>query len=293
MKSESKPRSSTVARELLDAACALRAVPLPDVGGQEDPEPTDFTHVPVPPAPASSAVVLGVALLEEGRAPSTMSSLSKIRSDASISAASPHRCRRLGRQIDQALGLAHRERAARGDLLADRVGRGEASPRRHDLVDEPDPLGLVGVEDPAGQDQLLGPRRADDPWQALRPTRARASPPGGPPAARAGPAPRRSAGRSTARARARRRARCPRSRRSSASAARPAVSRRPTRARAARGHRPRWASNSPTCDPAENARSPARSPRPPGPRPGGAPRAWPARPRARRAAPASRGSAAG
>ena len=37
-------------RERLDAAGALRSVALPDVGGQEHPEPADVTHVHVPPA---------------------------------------------------------------------------------------------------------------------------------------------------------------------------------------------------------------------------------------------------
>ena len=62
-------------------------------------------------------------------------------------------------QVDESLRLAHRERAARGDLLADLGGPATRLAGRHDLVDEADPLGLVRVEDPAGQDHLLRPRR--------------------------------------------------------------------------------------------------------------------------------------
>ena len=39
---------------------------------------------------------------------------------------------------------------------------------RHDLVGEPDPQRLVGLDLAAGEAQLLGPARADQPGQALR-----------------------------------------------------------------------------------------------------------------------------
>ena len=44
MNSESKPELLDLAGERLDAAGALRAVALPDVRRQEDPEPADVSH---------------------------------------------------------------------------------------------------------------------------------------------------------------------------------------------------------------------------------------------------------
>ena len=52
---------------------------------------------------------------------------------------------------------------ARGPARA----RGAGTPARDDLVDEADPVGLVGVDDPAGEDQVHRDAVADDPRQAL------------------------------------------------------------------------------------------------------------------------------
>ena len=134
-------------RELLDAPRPLRAVALPDVRRQEDPEPSDLSHVRcnLHVRSASSAVILRVALREErARRPRACPSLAKTRSDASSSAARPASRSSLGRQVDQALRLADRERAARGDLLADGRGARDGLAGRHDLVDEADPLRLGG-----------------------------------------------------------------------------------------------------------------------------------------------------
>ena len=73
----------------------------------------------------------------------------------------------LHRQVDEALGLADGQRPARGDLLADGCRSSDRLPGRHDLVDQTDPLGLLGGQDLAGQDQLLGPSRPDHSRQAL------------------------------------------------------------------------------------------------------------------------------
>ncbi len=45
-------------------------------------------------------------------------------------------------------------------------------PRGHDARHEPDPLGLMSVDDPAGQRQLLGARHSDGTRQSLRPAGA-------------------------------------------------------------------------------------------------------------------------
>ena len=54
------------ARERLDAAGALGAVALPDVGGQEDPEPADRHSCHVPRRVGLSGRDTRVALVEEG-----------------------------------------------------------------------------------------------------------------------------------------------------------------------------------------------------------------------------------
>ena len=58
--------------------------------------------------------------------------------------------------------------------VADRSARGAtASPGRHDPLTRPIASASSAVSDAPGQDQLLGPRRADDPRQPLRPAGAR------------------------------------------------------------------------------------------------------------------------
>ena len=189
--------------------------------GRKTPNrPTSLMCAPSLVAGLSGPGTRGRASRRRRARPRACPRLAKIRSDASISAARPASMSSSVDGVDQALRLAHGERAARGDLLADRRrARRRASPGRHDLVDEADPLGLVGVDDPAGQDQLLRPRRPDDRAAGAACRRR----PGVTAEAHLGQAelaraPTRSGGRSTARAPGRRRARCPRSRRSSASA---------------------------------------------------------------------------
>ena len=65
-------------------------------------------------------------------------------------------------EVDQALRLAHRERAARGDLLADGRRARDRLAGRHDLVDEADALGLRGASGPG--------RSGSAPWPAPAPT---------------------------------------------------------------------------------------------------------------------------
>ena len=261
MNSESKPSSSTVAGERLDAARPLGAVALPDVRGQEHPEPADVSSCAASSCwcAASSAAVLGVALREEGAR-----ALEHV-----VGGEDPDRRLELGREavVDVGLGRERRSgawprgrRAARARRSPRRwlVARATRLARRHDLVDEADPLRLVGVEHPAGQDQLLGPRQPRRPAAGAACRRRPASPPAAPPG-------RPSFARSDA----------TRMSQHSASSSPPpsalpsiaaivgigsvgqAARRRRSRARAAPGRpAPRCASNSPTCEPAENARSP-------------------------------------
>ena len=63
------------------------------------------------------------------------------------------------------LGHPHADRAVGGDLLGD-VERGvDDLAVGHDPADEADALGLVGVDEPAGEQQLEGGRRADEAGQ--------------------------------------------------------------------------------------------------------------------------------
>lgn len=57
----------------------------------------------------------------------------------------------------------------RRQLGSQRLGLFACGARRHDPVDEPDPLGLLGVHGPAGQDQVHRTARPDQPWQPDRP----------------------------------------------------------------------------------------------------------------------------
>ena len=61
----------------------------------------------------------------------------------------------------------HRLLRERRDLLGELEGAIEMAARLDDLVDEADPVRLLGVDGAAGEDHLEGAAHADDPWQAL------------------------------------------------------------------------------------------------------------------------------
>ena len=71
----------------------------------------------------------------------------------------------LQRRPHALLGEGHAERRVEHDLVGLGVGRVEQRVVGHDLGDEPDAAGLVGVEHPAGEHQLLGPGGTDEPRQ--------------------------------------------------------------------------------------------------------------------------------
>ena len=163
-------------RERLDATRPLGAVALPDVRGQEHPESTDVGHDGPPPNAGRRPHrpwYSGSRLAKKRGAPSSRSSVAKTRSDAVQLGREAGLDVGLDREVDQALRLADRERSALGDLLADARAPRRPPGRGHDLVHEPDPLGLGRGQDAPGQDQLLGPRGPDDPRQPLRPAGAR------------------------------------------------------------------------------------------------------------------------
>ena len=223
MNSESNPRSSTVRANSRMPRAALGAVALPDIRGQEDPEPADLIHV----ASSFQVDVIGRGTRARAfrRTPGPL--------DHVVSREDPIRGLQLGgeagvdvelgRRVDESLCLADRERAAQGDLCADLIGDRPRLPGRHDR-DGP------GRSAPPRRHRGRGPS-GSAPWPAQRRQpaagaacrRRRASPRGAPRADRAGPARRRSGCRSRARAPARHRGRCPRWRRSLASAARRAA----------------------------------------------------------------------
>ena len=159
-------------------------------------------------------------------APSSMSSVAKTRCRGVHLGGQARVDVGLDGQVDEALRLADRERAARGDLLADLGRARDGLAGRHDLVDEADALGLGGGEDPPVRISSLARAGPDDPRQALGPAGPGRDRQADLRAGRAWRAPTRSAGRSTGRAPGRRRGRCPRWPRWSASAARPAAGRR-------------------------------------------------------------------
>ena len=89
--------------------------------------------------------------------------------------------------------------------LASSTAAASSSSSGNDLVDEPDPLGPLGIDVAAGEEQLLGPRDADHVDEAPPARCARRSARAAPAASRAWRRRRRPAGRSAPRARARRR----------------------------------------------------------------------------------------
>src|SRR5258706_7820543 len=128
----------------------------------------------LPPwGPASPAVVVGVALREE-RARPLEHVLGFEDPDGRLElVGEPGVKVDITRRVDQALRLADRERTTVCDLRGNLVRAVARLAVGDDLVDKPDPGGLLRPDHPAGQDQLLGPGRTHDPWQALRPARTR------------------------------------------------------------------------------------------------------------------------
>ena len=119
-----------------------------------------------------------------------MSSLAKTRSDASISAARPSSRSSVGRPIDQPLASRTASGPRSGDLVADLVGAAASAwPAGTTRVTRPIRSASCGVDDPAGQDQLLGPRRRRRRAAGAACRRRPASRRGGPRAARASRAP--------------------------------------------------------------------------------------------------------
>ena len=73
--------------------------------------------------------------------------------------------RRLGRGVENALGVADRDRRAGQQLGDERVGGLLELVGRRDAVDQADSLGLDAVDHPPGHDELLGAPEADDRGQ--------------------------------------------------------------------------------------------------------------------------------
>ena len=259
MNSESKPSSSTVRAKALMPRARSGPSPSQTYEGRKTPNrPTSLMCDPTSCKVASAAAVLGVALLEERRAPSSMSSVAKTRirrvqlgGQAGVEVG-------LGRQVEQALRLAHRERAARGDLLADLGGPRDA-PRRPAR-----PRGRGRSARPPSASRTR-PVRISSLARAAPTTRGRRCVPPAP-----GVTARRTSGSpSLARSEAMRRSQHSASSRPPPRAL-PSIaaivgigssaSRRATPDSSSCRSRPagpRCASNSPTCEPAENARSPS------------------------------------
>ena len=141
--SESKPSSSTVRAKALMPRARSGPSPSQTYEGRKTPNrPTSLMCVHLVQGFSHRPRYSGSRFSKKDRAPSSMSSVSKIRSDASSSAARPVSMSVSVARSMQALRLADRERAARGDLLADRRRPRDGLAGRHDLVDEADPLGL-------------------------------------------------------------------------------------------------------------------------------------------------------
>src|SRR5882757_4285551 len=67
----------------------------------------------------------------------------------------------------------HRDRGVGGDLPQDRLGARNQFGGRHDLVDEPDPIGFLRADHLAGENELQGAALSHQPRQALRAAAAR------------------------------------------------------------------------------------------------------------------------
>ena len=167
--------------------------------------------------PSHRPVNRGSRLAKNAATPSCRSLLSKIRCCAMVDIDSAGVEREVLRRVDELLGEPVRERAARGDRRRQLARAVERRAVGDHAVHQPPRQRLLVRHRFAGEQHLLGARRADQARQAHR-TVARQVRRG---ATRAGPAQRRAAGRAgrrRARAPVRRRAPARRWRRSSASA---------------------------------------------------------------------------
>ena len=89
--------------------------------------------------------------------------------------------------ISKALGLAclhslvhsferklHRHRSVRNDLLENCFGSSDQIGSGNHLVDEPDAIGFLGIDDLAGENELQCAPFSDQSWQTLRSSATRA-----------------------------------------------------------------------------------------------------------------------
>ena len=144
--------------------------------GRKTPNRPTSAHVRPLRAPAgSSARVLGVALLEEGaRRPRPCPRWRRCGPRPRARPPGRRPMSRRGRGRSGASPRARRAGRARRSPSPSSSARRDA-PRRpaRPRLTRPIRSASARVEDAAGQDQLLGPRRPDDPRQPLRPAAAR------------------------------------------------------------------------------------------------------------------------
>ena len=69
--------------------------------------------------------------------------------------------------VDRLLRRPQRERRAADELRGQLARGGVDLVGRHHLVDQADPQRLLGADEAAGEDEVLGPGRADQPRQPL------------------------------------------------------------------------------------------------------------------------------
>src|SRR5574338_137531 len=150
----SKPRSSTCRANVLIPRARSGPSPSQMYDGRNTPNRPTSAMCYLQLVAASAAAILRLSLLEEG--PGALQHV--------VAGEDPIRCIQLRgqsgrdvdvrRQRDETLRLTHGHGAARGDLHADLVRGAHGLSGRNDAVDQADALGLLGVDDAPGEDQL-------------------------------------------------------------------------------------------------------------------------------------------
>ena len=133
------------------------------------------SHAPENQRRSSAAGERGLAgaVLEEDFTPTCVSSVRKTSTKSSCSSSRPSASARSRPPSIARLASACAASAPLASSAASSSARSCRASGGDDLVGQPDPQRLLGLDLAAGEDHVLGPRRPDQPGEALRATAAR------------------------------------------------------------------------------------------------------------------------